>query len=386
MTRPGPPKVMIVAGESSGDIHGAALVEAVRQKGRDWRFFGLGGDLMAAAGVRLLGHINETAVMGLVEVLGALRRLLAVRARFKRALELERPDLVVLIDAPDFNLPLARHAHSLGVPVVYYICPSVWAWRSGRLRTLAACARRRVVLFPFEKKFYEARGVSADWVGHPVLDGLPPERSAGEAKVLLGLDPDKPLAAILPGSRRPVLARLAPVFFEAADRLLERAPDLSLALPRAATIEPGFLESFLARASVRVRRRILVTPGRSREILAAADLALVASGTASVEAMFLGTPQVVAYKIHPLSWAIVRRLVRLPYVSIANLVAGREIVPELLQDQATAQALADLAWPLLADPGAAARARADLASARSSLGVTGASARVADILAEELGR
>ena len=385
MTRPGPPKVMIVAGESSGDTHGAALVGAARQKGLDWRFFGLGGDLLAAAGVRLLGHINETAVMGLVEVLGSLRRILAVRARLKRALELERPDLLVLIDSPDFNLPLARHAHSLGLPVVYYICPQIWAWRAGRLRTLAACVRRRVVLFPFEKKFYEDRGVSADWVGHPVLDELPPERPAGEAKALLGLDRDRPLAALLPGSRRPILARLAPVFLEAADRLLERSPDLALALPRAATIEPDFLGSFLARAPDRVRRRLLVTPGRSREVLAAADLALVASGTASTEAMFLGTPQVVAYKIHPLSWAIARRLVKTPFVSIANLVAGREIVPELLQDRATAEALADRAWPFLTDPGASARARADLAEARSGLGAAGASARVADILAGELG-
>jgi lipid-A-disaccharide synthase len=377
---------MLVAGESSGDIHGAALVEAARLKGADWRFFGLGGDHLAEAGVRLLGHIKDTAVMGLVEVLGSLGRLLAVRRRLKRAMELERPDLLVLIDAPDFNLPLARHAHSLGLPVVYYICPSVWAWRAGRLRTLAACARRRVVLFPFEKKFYEDRGVSADWVGHPVMDELPPPRPAGEAKAAFGLDPDRPLAALLPGSRRSVLARLAPVFFGAAERLLERAPELSLALPRAGTIEPEFLEHFLAKAPDRVRQRLLVTSGQSRELLAAADLSLVASGTASVEAMFLGTPQVVAYKGHPLTWALARRLVKTPFVSIANLVAGREIVPELLQDQATAEALADRAWPLLSDPGAAARARADLAEARSGLGLAGASARVADILAEELGR
>ncbi|MDR3037810.1 MAG: lipid-A-disaccharide synthase, partial [Candidatus Adiutrix sp.] len=170
MTSPRPTKILISAGESSGDIHGAALVRAARGQGRDWRFSGLGGDRLAGAGVRLLGHIRETAVMGLVEVLGSLRRLLAVRNRLKRALELERPDLLVLIDAPDFNLPLARYAHSLGLPVVYYICPSVWAWRAGRLKTLAAHTRRRVVLFPFEKKFYEERGVSADWVGHPIPD------------------------------------------------------------------------------------------------------------------------------------------------------------------------------------------------------------------------
>ena len=386
MIRQIPPKVMLVAAENSGDIHGAALVQAVRRKGFDWRFFGLGGDRLAEAGLRLLGHVNETAVMGLVEVLGSLGRLLAVRNRLRRALELERPDLLVLIDAPDFNLPLARHAHSLGLPVVYYICPAVWAWRSSRLKTLAVCARRRVVLFPFEKRFYEDRGVSADWVGHPILDELPPKAPAPLAKAAFGLDPLKPLAALLPGSRRQVLARLAPVFFKAADRLLDMAPDLALALPRAETIDHGFLEPFLARAPTRVRQRLLVTSGRSQELLGAADLVLAASGTASVEAMFLGTPQVVAYKGHPLSWAIARRLVKAPFVSIANLLAGREIVPELLQDRVTPEALATAAWPLLADPASVARIREDLAEARSGLGGPGASARVANILAEELER
>jgi len=386
MTWPSPPKVMLVAGESSGDQHGAALVQATRQEGRDWRFFGLGGDRLAEAGLRLMGHIKEIAVMGLVEVLGSLGRLLAVRNRLFRAMELERPDLLVLIDAPDFNLPLARHAHSLGLKVVYYICPSVWAWRSGRLRALALHTHRRVVLFPFEKKFYEDRGVSADWVGHPILDELLPRVPAGEVKAAFGLDQIKPLAALLPGSRPQVLARLAPVFFEAAARLLERAPDLALALPRAETIPPDFLEPFLAQAPAQVRRHLVVTDGRSRELLGASDLALVASGTASVEAMFLGTPQVVAYKVHPLSSALARRLVKVPFVSIANLLAGREIVPELLQEKATAEALANRAWPLLADPAAAVKARADLAEVRSGLGGPGASARVADILAEELGR
>ena len=384
MTGKRPAKIMISAGESSGETHGAALVRAAQAQGRPWRFFGLGGDRMAAAGVRLLGHIRETAVMGLVEILGSLRRLAAARRRLKLALELERPDLLLLIDAPDFNLSLARHASNLGIAVVYYICPSVWAWRAGRLKTLAAHTRRRVVLFPFEREFHAARGVSADWLGHPILDELPPPRPAPEAKISLGLNPEARLLALLPGSRRTVAARLAPVFLRAADLLLDRDPGLNLVLPRAATLRFDDLAPCLAQAPPRVRERLRIIDGRSLETLAAADLALLASGTASVEATCLGTPQVVAYKIHPLSWLIARRLVTIPYATIANLAAGREIVPELLQDQATPELLAARAWPLLADPEIRAQARADLARVRAGLGGPGASSRLSDLIAEEL--
>ncbi|MDR3038950.1 MAG: lipid-A-disaccharide synthase, partial [Candidatus Adiutrix sp.] len=200
----------------------------------------------------------------------------------------------------------------------------------------------------------------------------------------LGLDPSRKLVALLPGSRSQVAARLAPVFLRAADRLLEHDPDLALIWPRAETLAPNFPDPFLTQASLRVRKGLQVTSGLSREVLAAADVALLASGTASVEATFLGTPQVVAYQTHPLSWFIARRLVAVPYITIANLVAGREIVPELLQAEVTAEGLADRARPLLTDPEARARARADLAEARAGLGGPGASGRVADILAEEL--
>ena len=382
----GPARIMISAGESSGEIHGAALIRAVRAKGLDWRFLGLGGDRMAEEGAQLLGHVKDTAVMGITEVAGSLRRILAVRSALKRGLEQDRPDALVLIDSPDFNFALAKHAHRLGIPVIYYICPSVWAWREKRLNFLARHTDRRAVIFEFEKNFYEDRGVQADWVGHPVLDELPPPAPQNEIKAALGFEPGRRLLALMPGSRRKVVARLAPGLLKAAGLLLDKDFALQLVLPRADSIETEFLQPFIDAAGPRVRERLRVIPGRSREILAASDLALVASGTSSVEATFLGTPMVVVYQASRISWFLGRRLIKVKFASIANLVAGREILPEFLQENFTAENVAKAAWPLLAGGVPRARMIEDLAKVRAQLGQPGASSRVADIIAEELSR
>lgn len=377
-------KIMISAGESSGEIHGAALVRAARERGLDWSFLGLGGDRMAAAGARLLAHIRETAVMGLTEVAGSLPRILRVRAALKRALELEKPQALVLIDAPDFNFALAKAAEPLGIPVIYYICPQVWAWRAGRLDFLKKYTARRALLFDFERRFYEERGVQADWVGHPILDELPPPMSRDEAKLALGLNPARRLLTLMPGSRRKVVARLAPLLLAAADKLLDKDKDLQLFLPRADSIEPDFLENLVNQAGWRVKERLKIAPAKSHQALAAADLAIVASGTSSVEATFLGVPQVVVYQVSGLSWFLGRRLISIPYASIANLVAGREVVPELLQERANVEELVKTAWPILAGGVVRAKMIDDLARVRQELGQPGASGRVVDIITEEL--
>lgn len=391
------PKIMISAGESSGEIHGAALIHAARDKGLDWSFLGLGGDRMAEAGARLLGHINDTAVMGLTEVVGSLSRILKIRSSLTRALELEKPQVLVLIDAPDFNFALARRATALGIPVIYYICPQVWAWREGRLNFLKKNTCRRALLFEFERRFYEERGVSADWVGHPVLDELPPPLKQDEAKLALGLNPKKRLLTILPGSRRKVVERLAPLLLATADKMLDRDSDLQIFLPRADSIEPAFLDAFISQAGWRLKERLRVEPAKpqsgeggcrskSHLAMAASDLAIVASGTSSVEASFLGTPQIVVYKVSGLSWFLGKKLVSAPFVTIANLVAGREVVPELLQDQANVDNLIKTAWPILNGGVARARMVEDLARVKRDLGQPGASGRVVDIIAEELAR
>lgn len=381
-----PVTIMISAGESSGEIHGSALIKAARAKGLDWRFIGLGGDRMAEEEACLIGHVKDTAVMGITEVVGSLRRILAVRSAMKRGLELDRPDALVLIDSPDFNFALAKHAHRLGIPVIYYICPQVWAWREKRLNFLARHTNRRAVIFDFEKNFYESRGVSADWVGHPVLDELPPPAPRRDTRVSLGFEPGRRLLALMPGSRRKVVARLAPGLLKAADLLLDKDYTLQLVLPRADSIEPEFIQRFVDAASHRVRERLLVIPGRSREILAAADLALVASGTSSVEATFLGTPMVVVYQASGLSWFLGRRLIKVKFASIANLVTDREIIPEFLQENFTPEKVAQAAWPLLAGGVARARMIEDLGNVRARLGQPGASGRVVDLIAEELTR
>ncbi len=379
-----PIKIMTSPGESPGEIHGAALIRAARERGLNWTFLGLGGDRMAEAGARLLGHINDTAVMGFTEVLGSLERILRIRATLKRSLELDKPRALILIDAPDFNFALARHASALDIPVIYYICPQVWAWRESRLKFLARYTDRRALLFNFEKKFYEDRGVSADWVGHPILDELPPPESRAALKAELGFEASAKLLALMPGSRRKVLERLAPDFFRAAELLIEQVPDLNLALPRADSISEDFLKNFVAGAPAGVRQRLRVFYKKSHQVLGAADLALVASGTSSVEATFLKTPMVVAYKASRLSWKLGRMLISVPYASIANLVAGREIIPELLQERATAENMAEACRPLLLDGLARDAMIENLERVRLQLGSPGASGRVLDIVAEEL--
>ena len=377
-------EIMISAGECSSEMHGAALMEAARRRGLTWTFHGLGGDAMEAAGARLIGHVRDTSVMGFTEVLGSIGRILKLRKALKKSMEENPPAALVLIDSPDFNFNLAKKATELGIPVIYYICPQVWAWRVGRLKFLSRYTNRRALLFNFEKKFYEERGVSADWVGHPLLDELPPPAPQSQFKAELGFSPNRRLLAILPGSRQKVVKYLAPIFFNAANLLLERDPTLELVIPRATTVPEDLLNHIIAEAPSKVRERLQILTGDSQRVLGAADLAMVASGTSSLEATFLGTPMVVAYKVSKLSYLITQVLVSVPFVTIANLVAGREVVPEMLQNEATAENLAAAAWPPLSGGESRARMIEDLGQVRTQLGEVGASERVLDIIIQEL--
>ncbi|MDR1310050.1 MAG: lipid-A-disaccharide synthase [Deltaproteobacteria bacterium] len=380
-----PLRVMISAGELSGDMHGAALASEARRSGTGLEFFGLGGDRMAAAGVDLRAHISETAVMGLTEVLGSLRRILSVRRRLASLVSSERPRALVLIDSPDLNQALARAAFRAGVPVIYYICPQVWAWRRGRIRWLRRLVSRRAVIFPFEKEFLDREGLSSDLVGHPLLDELPLRLSPEEARSGLGLPPGANVLAVLPGSRKAVARRLVGPMLGAVDLLLDSFPDLVPVIPRPDTLPADLLLDLVGKASRRVRDRIVVREGHSHEVLRSARAALLASGTSTVEGAVLGTPMVVTYRVSALSWLLARLLVKVPFVSIANLLAGTEIVPELLQDRCRPEDLAREVEPLLAG-GPRRQAMLDgLAGAASRLGGPGASARVLDIIMQEIG-
>ena len=330
-------RVALVAGEASGDRLGAGLVRALRARVPDARFLGVGGPLMAAEGVELLARAEALSVMGLAEVLVHLPRLWRLRARLRRALLAARPDVLVGIDSPDFNLGLERALRRAGVPTVHYVSPSVWAWREGRVRTVARAAERVLTLFDFEEDFYRRHGVAATFVGHPLADLLPEAPDRAAARAALGLPARGPVVAVLPGSRRGEVTRLGPPFAAAVARLAARRPALRFVAPMAGAAAEAAWREALARHAPSAP--VLTVRGRAHEALAAADVALVASGTATLEALLLKCPMVVAYRLSPLTYAVARRLVRIGRYALPNLLAGADLVPELIQDAVTPERL-----------------------------------------------
>jgi len=367
------PAILLVAGEASGDLHGAALAHAVRAAEPRVRLLGMGGPRMAAAGVEVLVPCHEVAVVGLTEVLSHGGNIVRAFRRLSRALEQVRPALVVLIDFPDFNIRLGRRARRRGIPVVYFISPQIWAWRRGRLRILRRIVRKMLVIFPFEETFYREAGIDVAFVGHPLLDRLQEVPSRAEARRRLGIGPADRVVALLPGSRRGEVRRHLPLMLAAAGRLAAEAGPLGAAVAVAEGVPRGEVEAMAAGAPLPVR----LVEDRTYEVLRAADVSLVASGTATLEAALLGAPMVITYRVSALSYALARLLVRVPFIGMANLVAGRGIVPELIQYQATPLRLAAAARVLLEDPAAREAMQAGFREVRALLGAPGASARAA---------
>ncbi|MDR1871532.1 MAG: lipid-A-disaccharide synthase [Deltaproteobacteria bacterium] len=376
---------MISAGETSGDLHGAYLVKEAKRLAPEMEFFGLGGDEMLNEGVTLTAHLKDTAVMGLTEVLTSLWRIAKINLKLRRLLRAEKPAALVLIDSPDFNFPLARQAYKLNIPVIYYICPQIWAWRPGRLNFLAKYCARRAVILPFEKDFYEDRGVAADFVGHPVLDRLAP-LSQIAARRELGLDLRNPYLAILPGSRAKIAKTLLPLALKAAEILIGKIPRLNFLLPRAQSLEPALLIKLLRSASPEVAQRLKVFEGHSPQVLAAANAALLASGTAAVEGALAGVPMVVAYKVSSLSYFLAKKLVKVPFIAIPNLLLGRMAIPELIQDKATPPLMAENLYGFLTEGSKRNQITQDLKAVTAKLGTPGAAARVVALIQEEINK
>ncbi len=338
-------RVMIFAGEASGDMYGGLLAGALKEGNAGIQISGIGGDAMAEAGVELTCHIRELSVMGIWEVLRDYRRLKKILETAKDALRECKPDGLILIDFYKFNIELAREARKLGIPVVYYVAPKVWAWGEGRIKEIKLLVDKVLAIFPFEEEFYRTRGVSASYVGNPLMELLArtdPEPLRAE----LELTGEETVISLLPGSRSSEIKALLPCFLEAA-RLLSAEMDskVRILVPRAHTISEDLVKQMANDADIGAT----VLEGRSREALALSDLALVASGTATLETFLLGVPQVVAYRLARPTYHIAKRLFKLPRFSLPNIVADREVVPELLQDEVTPERIAATALALVGD-------------------------------------
>lgn len=374
------PRIMISAGEASGDRLGAGLARALRDRHPDVELIGMGGEQMAEAGVRRVQDAADVAVVGFSEVVAHLPEIRAAMRRLEQVLERERPDVLVPIDFPDFNLRLAARAARSGVPVVYFVSPQIWAWRRGRVRAIRRLVRRMLVLFPFETEFYERAGVPVTFVGHPLAERQAPASRREALVSRIGLDPTRRTLALVPGSRRVEVARLLPVMVDAARILQERRGDLQFVVP----IAPGLPEQeILAPLQRAGNEYVRAHSGDFPDLLSLCEAGAVASGTASLEAAVSRLPIVVVYRMSLVSHAIARLLVRVDHVAMPNLVAGRRVVPELIQGQCTPERVAAELARYLDDPVHAARIRVELEEVRDRLGGPGVFARAArEILGE----
>ncbi len=371
-------KIMIMAGEASGDLHGANLVREIRRQDQSIAFFGVGSRNMKEAGVQLLADASQISVVGATEVLTHLRPLCRVFNRLKRFLGQERPDLLILIDFPDFNIMLGKKAKKLGIPVLYYISPQVWAWRRGRIKTITALVKAIVVVFPFEVALYKNAGANVRFVGHPLTDVVKSPYSQAEAKAQFGLAAGKRTIAVLPGSRKREIGYLLPDMLRAAQILNQRFRDLQFILPVAPTLTEDFLGPFIRNSPVPVT----LVDGRVYDVLRASDAALVASGTATLETGLMAVPMVIAYRVSALSYFIGRMIVNVEHIGLVNIVAGKRLVPELVQQEATPQNMADALSALIADRERYDRVKSELTGIRARLGEAGANARVAAVVLE----
>ncbi|MCR4509612.1 lipid-A-disaccharide synthase [Pseudomonas sp. 32.2.56] len=336
-------RVALVAGEASGDILGAGLMQALKAQYPQIEFIGVGGPLMQAQGLTSYFPMERLAVMGLVEVLGRLPELLSRRKRLINTLITEKPDVFIGIDAPDFNLTLELKLRQAGIKTVHYVSPSVWAWRQKRVLKIREACDLMLTLFPFEAQFYQDHQVPVRFVGHPLADTIPQQADRRAARDALSLSNDQPVVALLPGSRGGEVARLGSLFLDAAVRLRTLRPGIQFVLPCSSPERRAQLEQLLVGRDL----PLTLLNGRSHEALAACDAVLIASGTATLEALLYKRPMVVAYKVAPLTYRILKRLVTSAYISLPNLLAERLLVPEMIQDAATPEALAQLLAPLL---------------------------------------
>ncbi len=352
-----PQKVLISAGEASGDLYAASLVETLRLRNPALEFFGCAGQRMQRAGVRAVVDARSIAVVGLVEVVTHIPRIYREYRKLIRAAEMERPDIAILTDSPDFHLRLARRLKRLGIPVIYLVAPQVWAWRKGRLPAMRRNIDQLLCIFPFEPDFFAPRGIDARYIGHPLTRLVKPSAGREELRRRFGIPDECLVVALLPGSRKGEIERHSPILIEAVRKIQQASQRLALrfilAVPYGNLLGSNFKER-ISEASIQVLE------GQTWDVLACAEVALAASGTVTIEATLVGTPMVTFYRVNKLSWLMGRFLVKVPFYSMVNLVAGRRIVPELMQNDMTPARLASEALTLLSDESARKSMRGEL--------------------------
>jgi len=369
-------RVMISCGEPSGDVYAGALAAEIKRLEPEATISGFGGDRLRQAGGDLVHHFSGLSVTGLTEALRVLPRAWSIYRDLVRAAHRERPDVFVAIDFPDFNFVLARAVHKLGIPVVYYISPQLWAWRTGRVKTMKRIVDRVLVIFPFEAPFYEQAGIPVTFVGHPLIEMTAAGQPRDAFMRAHSLDSGHPLVALLPGSRRNELRAILPDLVRASGLIAARLPQAQFVIARAPHLSDEAFAPLTDWPSN--ARRPLVLEHAADDVLASASVAIVASGTVTVQAAIHGCPIVVVYRLAPLTYRLGKPFVHVDTYAMANLVAGRRVVPELIQEAFSAEAVAGETLRVLTDPAHAARVRADLADVRARLGPPGASRRAAE--------
>jgi lipid-A-disaccharide synthase len=370
--------VMISCGEASGDLYAGALVRELRRLDPEVRVFGFGGEQLRAAGADLVGDYRGLTVTGLVEAIEVLPRAVRMQRALVERARAERPDVLVVIDFPDFNFRLAARIKALGVPVVYYVCPQLWAWRSGRLKTLKALATKALVIFPFEPEFFRNGGVPVEFVGHPLLDLVPPAADRAAVLAAAGLDAAAPTIALLPGSRPNEVASILSTLVEAIPLIRARVPRAQFLVARAPSLPDNLFRVLPSGPG----SGVATLAGRADDVLSASDVVITASGTATIQTAIHEKPMVIVYRLAPMSYRLGRWFVKVTTFGMVNLVAGETVATELIQDAFTPRRVADETLALLTDEDRAARMVAKLRAVTATLGEHGASRRVAQHVLE----
>lgn len=368
-------RIMISAGEASGDIHAAAVTAALKKIDSSIEVFGMGGDALRQAGGEVIFDIKDHGVMGFVEVIKKLPAIFKLRSDFAKLMDEKRPDCLVVVDYPGFNMKLAEVAKKKGIPVVSYIAPSAWAWHKSRAKNVAKLVNRVACIFPFEYEVYKEAGAKATFVGHPLVDIVHPSMTKEEAEAWAGKDPQRKLVLLMPGSRLMEIEKMLPTLLEAAKKLQQQMPQVDFVMPRAGTIPKELLESKIKAAGIPVK----ITEGHNYDLFSVADLALATSGTVTLEAALCGLGSVIVYRTNPITAFIARLVINIPDIGLPNIVAGKHILPELLQENFTADKVAAEALALL-EPARFAQLQQDLAYVKQRLGEPGAVGRVAQVI------